>query len=72
LSRAFSWPAFRRIPFCTPGSCMLANLRAEVEIVRMLGAVYTKGDNSMKSGAVVAEADPLEFAPHAFLKWDMK
>jgi len=43
-----------------------------VEVVRMLGAVYTKGDNSMKSGAVVAEADPLEFAPHAFLKWDMK
>jgi acetoacetate decarboxylase len=45
---------------------------AEVEIVRVLGAVYTRGDNSMKSGAVVAEADPMEFAPHAFLKWDMK
>ncbi len=45
---------------------------AEVEVVRVLGAIYTRGDNSMKSGAVVAEADPLEFAPHAFLKWDMK
>jgi len=45
---------------------------AEVEIVRVLGALYTKGDNSMKSGAVVTEVDPLEFAPHAFLKWDMK
>jgi acetoacetate decarboxylase len=45
---------------------------AEVEIVRVLGAVYTVGDNSMKSGAVVAEVDPMEFAPYAFLKWDMK
>jgi len=45
---------------------------AEVEIVRILGAVYTVGDNSMKSGAVVAEVDPIEFAPHAVLKWDMK
>jgi acetoacetate decarboxylase len=45
---------------------------AEVEIVKVLGAVYTVGDNSMKSGAVVAEVDQIEFAPHAFLKWDMK
>jgi acetoacetate decarboxylase len=45
---------------------------AEVEIVRVLGAVRTVGDNSMKSGAVVAEVDQIEFAPHAFLKWDMK
>jgi len=45
---------------------------AEVEVVRVLGAVYTVGDNSMKSGAVVAEQGPMEFAPYAFLKWDMK
>lgn len=45
---------------------------AEVEIVRVLGAVYTRGDNSMKSGAVVAETGPMEFAPYAFLKWDFK
>ncbi len=45
---------------------------AEVEVVRVLGAVYTVGDNSMKSGTVVAEVDPMEFAPYAFLKWDMK
>lgn len=45
---------------------------AEVEVVKMLGAVYTRGDNSMLGGRVVAEADPMEFAPHAFLKWDMK
>ena len=45
---------------------------AEVEIVRVLGAVRTVGDNSMKSGAVVAEVGLMEFAPYAFLKWDMK
>jgi Acetoacetate decarboxylase (ADC) len=42
----------------------------EVEVVKMLGAVYTKGDNTMQPGKVVAEADPLEFASHAFLRWD--
>jgi acetoacetate decarboxylase len=45
---------------------------AEVEIVRVLGAVYTVGDNSMRSGAVVAEVGQMDFAPYAFLKWDMK
>lgn len=45
---------------------------AEVEVVKMLGAVYTRGDNSMLGGKVVAEAGPMEFAPYAFLKWDMK
>lgn len=45
---------------------------AEVEVVNMLGALYTRGDNSMLHGSVVAEADLAQFAPHAFLKWDMK
>lgn len=45
---------------------------AEVEVVRVLGAIRTVGDNSMKSGTVLAEVDPVEFAPYAFLKWDMK
>lgn len=44
----------------------------EVEVVRTLGAMYTKGDNSMLGGRVVAEVDPIRFAPYAFLKWDMK
>ncbi|MBM4329925.1 MAG: acetoacetate decarboxylase [Deltaproteobacteria bacterium] len=43
---------------------------AEVEIVRVLGAIYTIGNNSMRKGNVVAEADPLAFMPYAFLKWD--
>ncbi len=43
---------------------------SEVEIVRMLGAVYTVGNNSMLGGSVVAEVDPVAFAPYAFLKWD--
>jgi len=45
---------------------------AEVEVVRMLGALYMRGDNSMLGGKVVAEADPLAFAPYAFLKVDMR
>ncbi len=43
---------------------------ATVEVVKMLGAVYTKGDNTMQAGKVVAEVDPVQFAPHAFLRWD--
>ena len=44
---------------------------AEVEIERVLGAMYTIGDNSMKKGRVVAEVDQMTFAPYAFLKWDL-
>ena len=44
----------------------------EVEIVKMLGAIYTVGDNSMLNGKVVAEGDFMQFVPYAFLKWDMK
>ena len=36
----------------------------------MLGAVYTVGDNTMLPGSVVAEADPISFAPYAFMKVD--
>ena len=44
----------------------------EVEIVKILGAIYMRGDNSMLRGKAVAEVGSLEFAPFAFLKWDMK
>jgi len=44
---------------------------SEVEVVRMLGSIYTKGDNTMLAGEVVDEVDPVQFAPYAFLKWDM-
>ena len=45
---------------------------AEVEVVRVLGAIYSVGDNSMLGGKSVAEVDPISFASYAFLKWDMK
>lgn len=44
---------------------------AEVEVIKPLGAIYTEGDNSMVAAKVVDEVDPMEFAPYAFLKWDM-
>ncbi|MFW9818080.1 MAG: hypothetical protein ACFFE5_00605, partial [Candidatus Thorarchaeota archaeon] len=43
---------------------------AEVEIVRILGGIYQTGNNSMLKGSVVAEIDPKEFFPYAYLKWD--
>jgi acetoacetate decarboxylase len=44
---------------------------AEVEVVRLLGAIYTQGHNTMLPGKIVAEVDPIQFGPHAFLKWDI-
>ena len=43
---------------------------AEIEVVKMLGAVYTVGNNTMLRGSVVAEADPAAFASYSLLKWD--
>jgi len=45
---------------------------AEIEVVKVLGAVYTVGNNTMQRGSVVAEADPAAFAPFALLKWDWR
>lgn len=42
----------------------------DVDVVRVLGAVYTIGDNTMQPGSVVAEVDQMEFAPYAFMKLD--
>ncbi|MDH4265140.1 MAG: acetoacetate decarboxylase family protein [Deltaproteobacteria bacterium] len=44
----------------------------EVEVVRVLGAIYMRGNNSMLKGKIVAELDPMAFAPYSFLKWDIK
>jgi hypothetical protein len=41
-----------------------------VTVEKVLGAVYTKGNNTMKPGRVAAEVDPMSFLPHAFLRWD--
>jgi acetoacetate decarboxylase len=43
---------------------------SEVEVVKILGSVYTVGHNTMLPGEVVAETDAATFAPHSFLKWD--
>jgi acetoacetate decarboxylase len=42
----------------------------ELEVVRVLGASYIIGNNSMQNGAVVAEVEPEEFVPYSFIKWD--
>jgi hypothetical protein len=41
-----------------------------VEVVKVLGAVLTAGDNTLSFGEIVAGADPIAFAPYAFLRWD--
>ncbi|MFX1369671.1 MAG: acetoacetate decarboxylase family protein [Promethearchaeota archaeon] len=42
----------------------------EVEVVKMLGATYTVGDQSMLKGEILAEVDTEEFKPYSYTKWD--
>ena len=42
----------------------------DVEVVQVLGAIYTVGDNTMLPGSVVAEVDQAEFLPYALMKVD--
>lgn len=44
----------------------------EIEVVKVLGAFYTTGDNTMLKGSYVAEADPMKFLPFAYMKIDLK
>ncbi|HOP64677.1 MAG TPA: acetoacetate decarboxylase family protein [Spirochaetota bacterium] len=44
----------------------------EVEVVKVLGAFYTVGNNTMLKGSYVAEADPMKFIPFAYMKMDAK
>jgi len=43
---------------------------AEVEIVRLLGALYLKTDNEMLPGEALIQVDPEEFLPFSYSKWD--
>ena len=43
---------------------------ADVDVVKVLGAIYTVGDNTMLPGSVVAEVDQTEFVPYEFMKID--
>lgn len=42
----------------------------DVKIERVIGAVFTKGHNTLFPGQVVAEADPVEFMPYVLMKLD--
>ena len=43
---------------------------AEVEIVKILGALYLKTDNEMLPGEKLTEVDSDEFLPYSYSKWD--
>ena len=42
----------------------------EVEVVKIIEALYTVGDTIMKKGRVASIVNPLRFAPYSYLKWD--
>ena len=51
----------------TPSEC---DPWSEIEVVSPIGAMRIIGDNTMLSGKVLAEVDPMAFAPYAFNRWD--
>ena len=42
----------------------------EIEVVKVLGGLYLKTNNTMLPGQKVAEVDPDEFLPYSYVKWD--
>jgi len=52
----------RKSPYDSPWS--------RVEVVRLLGALYTRGNNTMHPGRVIAEVNPKAVEPFAGLKYD--
>jgi acetoacetate decarboxylase len=42
----------------------------EIEVVEVLGAIYTVSNNIMQGGTLLTEIDPMSFAPYAFRMWD--
>lgn len=42
----------------------------EIEVERVLGAMYLQSENEMFPGEIVAQVDPEEFLPYAFINWD--
>jgi acetoacetate decarboxylase len=43
---------------------------AEIEIIRLLGGVYSKGTNTMVKGKILAEVESEEFMPYTFINRD--
>lgn len=43
---------------------------AELEVVHMLGAVYTVSTNVLGKGKVLEPLNPMEFLPYCYLRWD--
>lgn len=43
---------------------------SELEVVKMLGAVYTVSTNVLEKGKVLELLHPMEFLPYCYLRWD--
>jgi len=43
---------------------------SEVEIVRLLGAVYTVGNNTLGNTKAIAKVNAQTFVPYAYIRWD--
>lgn len=43
---------------------------AELEPVKLLGGVYSQGDNTLQKGTKLGPLSPMEFLPYTFTRWD--
>ncbi|MEK3867938.1 acetoacetate decarboxylase family protein [Paenibacillus sp. FSL H7-0716] len=43
---------------------------SELEVVNMLGAVYTVSTNVLEKGKILEPLNPMEYLPYCYLRWD--
>ncbi|WP_051542217.1 acetoacetate decarboxylase family protein [Clostridium lundense] len=43
---------------------------AELEVVKMLGGIYTVSTNVLLKGTILEEINPMSFIPYSYLRWD--
>ncbi len=43
---------------------------AELEVVKMLGAIYTVSTNTLLKGSILAPINPVSYIPYSLQKWD--
>ncbi|MNI64001.1 Acetoacetate decarboxylase (ADC) [compost metagenome] len=43
---------------------------SELEVVKLLGGIYTVSNTVLLRGSVLADVDPVGFLPYSYLRWD--
>lgn len=42
----------------------------ELEVVKLLGGIYTVGDNTLEKGEILEQVNVAQYLPYSYIKWD--